>query len=156
MVDPEARAGEGGQGWERSEVRRLGGVREEVWGLGVAGRGRAKVPLVAGMSGMIVGCQLTRLLGGTDDAGLPSWPWWGLKVHFLAEATTATTLEYVKSLYIYYLTTTCGINMFLPLVNKHFVDPLPRTGHCGHRRGHRLSHTQQTSTFIGLTVLQRN
>ena len=118
--------------------------------MGVAGRGRAKVPLVAGMSGMIVGWQFTRLLGGTDDVGLPSWPWWGLKVHFLAEATTATTLKYVKNLYIYYLTTMCGIDTFLPSVNKHFIDPLPRTGHCGPC----LSHAQQTSTFIGLTLLQ--
>lgn len=124
------------------------GSRSGVWGW----QGGEEVPLVAGMSGMIVGCQLTRLLGGTDDVGLPSWPWWGLKVHFLAEARTATTLEYVKSLYICYLTTTCGIDTFLPSVNKHFVDPLPRTGHCGRR----LSRAQQTSTFTGLTLLQRN
>lgn len=85
-MDPPARAGKGGQGWERSGLRKVGvkirsaGVRER----GLCARQEGKQAtwgavqqcgVVAHVSGMLTGCWLMLLLAG-------SWPWLGPECPF--------------------------------------------------------------------------
>ena len=65
--------------------------------------GEARVPPVASMSGVIVGCQFTWLPVGT--IGLPTWPWGAISSISWLKSMTTTILKYIRGLYIYYLTT---------------------------------------------------
>ena len=95
IVDPETRAGEGGQGWERSGGRGLGSGSR---GLGDAGRGSQGAPSgqhVRGDSGVSVHVAPCRHCRASHLA------LWGHKFHFLAEINDNNNTEiYQGPLYL--------------------------------------------------------
>lgn len=133
-MDPETRADAGGRAEKRSGVRGAG-IREQ----GSRGcRQETRVPM-ASVSGVTVGCQFTWLPVGT--VGLPHLALVGLKVPF-PEINDNNNIEI------------CQGPLYLLPHNHSFIQSANTS--LNQTCSHCLSCVQQTSIFIGLTLLQLN